>query len=90
MTEAEHQQFPDDFEAQTGQGPITLHSEEHLGTTDQGLVMLRRLLLQQAETVAEGKDPVGVSFAKDVAPLATHAGNFLIEDTEPESTIKRI
>jgi phenylpropionate dioxygenase-like ring-hydroxylating dioxygenase large terminal subunit len=79
MTEAEHQQFPDDFEAQTGQGPITLHSEEHLGTTDQGLVMLRRLLLQQAEAVAEGKDPVGVSFDAKAAPVATHAGNFLID-----------
>jgi len=80
MTEPEHQQFPDDYEAQVGQGPITLHSEEHLATTDQGLVMLRRLLLQQAEAVAEGKDPVGVSFDPKAPPDATRAGNFLIDE----------
>jgi phenylpropionate dioxygenase-like ring-hydroxylating dioxygenase large terminal subunit len=79
MTEAQHQQYPDDFEAQTGQGPITLHSEEHLATTDQGLVMLRRFLLQQVETVAAGKDPVGVGFDPQAAAEQTEAGNFLLE-----------
>jgi nitrite reductase/ring-hydroxylating ferredoxin subunit len=79
LSEAEHQQFPDDYEAQVGQGPITLHSEEHLGTTDQGVVMLRRLLLQQADAVAEGKDPAGVNFDAAATPVATHAGNFLVE-----------
>lgn len=78
MTEAEHQRYPDDYEAQIGQGALTLHSEEHLATTDQGLVMLRRLLLQQAAAVAEGKDPVGVSFDDSAALVATQAGNFLI------------
>ncbi len=28
LTEQEHQQFPGDYEAQVGQGPATLHSEE--------------------------------------------------------------
>jgi phenylpropionate dioxygenase-like ring-hydroxylating dioxygenase large terminal subunit len=79
LTEAEHQQFPDDYEAQIGQGPITLHSEEHLGTTDQGVVMFRRLLLQQADAVAEGKDPIGVSFDGNAPPEQTQAGNFLVE-----------
>jgi hypothetical protein len=78
MTEAEHQRFPDDYEAQTGQGAITLHSEEHLASTDRGLVMLRRLLLQQAEAVAAGEDPIGVSFEDD-GPIQTRAGNYLID-----------
>src|SRR5690606_20500354 len=43
MTEAERQLYPDDREAQVSQGPITLHSEEHLTTSDVGLVMFRRL-----------------------------------------------
>ncbi|MGG2362827.1 hypothetical protein ACE4Z5_28500, partial [Salmonella enterica] len=55
MTEAEHQRFPGDYEAQVGQGPITLHSDEHLATTDQGIVMLRRLLQRQLDAVAEGR-----------------------------------
>jgi len=79
LSDAEHQQYPDDYEAQVGQGPITLHSEEHLGTTDQGVVMLRRLLLQQADAVAEGKDPAALSFDEAAAAVATHAGNFLID-----------
>ncbi len=34
------QKFPGDWEAQGSQGPITLHSEEHLATSDRGVVML--------------------------------------------------
>jgi len=79
MSEAEHQRFPDDYEAQIGQGEMTLHSEEHLATTDQGLAMLRRFILQQAEAVAEGKDPVGTAFDEDSARIETHAGNFLLD-----------
>jgi hypothetical protein len=79
MTEEEHRNFPDDYEAQTGQGPITLHSDEHLATTDQGVVMLRRFLLKQADIVAEGGDPVGVSFDASAPPIKSEAGNFLID-----------
>jgi hypothetical protein len=79
MTAEEHQRYPDDYEAQTGQGPITLHSDEHLATSDQGVVMLRRLLLQQAEIVAQGGDPLGVSFDANTQAFASAAGNFLID-----------
>ncbi|MGA2552318.1 MAG: Rieske 2Fe-2S domain-containing protein [Burkholderiaceae bacterium] len=44
MSEEEHQRFPSDWEAQLGQGPISLHSEEHLVTSDRGVAMLRRLI----------------------------------------------
>ena len=47
MTLAERQSAPSDWEAQMSQGPITLHSEEHLATSDKGIAMLRRLLRQQ-------------------------------------------
>ena len=79
MSEEEHQRFPDDYEAQTGQGPITLHSDEHLATTDQGVVMLRRFLLKQAEIVATGGDPVGVSFDASGPPIKSEAGNYLVD-----------
>jgi hypothetical protein len=49
LTSAEHQKFPGDYEAQIGQGPITLHSEEHLATSDKGIGMLRRLLKRQVD-----------------------------------------
>jgi nitrite reductase/ring-hydroxylating ferredoxin subunit len=77
LTEAEHQQFPGDYEAMVSQGAIAKHSEEHLATTDRGIVMLRRMLHKQLEIVAAGGDPAGVSFDPDAPPVAFTAGNFL-------------
>ena len=58
----EHQQFPGDYEAQVGQGPITIHSEEHFGQSDRGILMIRRMLSEQLEAMEAGRDPIGVSF----------------------------
>jgi phenylpropionate dioxygenase-like ring-hydroxylating dioxygenase large terminal subunit len=79
MTEAEHQAFPGDYEAQVGQGPITLHSEEHFGQSDRGILMIRRLLSDQLETVAAGRDPIGVNFDPDAGPVVFEAGNYIRE-----------
>ncbi|HKR86593.1 MAG TPA: Rieske 2Fe-2S domain-containing protein, partial [Phenylobacterium sp.] len=65
LTPEEHQLYPGDYEAQVGQGVITLHSEEHLATSDTGLVKQRRLWKQQAKIVAEGGDPAGVAFKEE-------------------------
>lgn len=62
LTAAEHQRFPGDYEAQVSQGPITIHSEEHLVSSDRGVAMLRRMLKQQVQAVKDGQDPVGVAF----------------------------
>ena len=62
LTEAEHQRFPGDYEAQVSQGPITYHSEEHLVRTDRGIVLLRKLLERQVDCVARGENPAGVAF----------------------------
>jgi nitrite reductase/ring-hydroxylating ferredoxin subunit len=79
LTEEEHRRFPGDYEAQVGQGPITFHSDEHLATTDQGVVMLRRLLQRQLDAVAEGKDPAGVAFNEKDAYVVFDAGNYIVE-----------
>jgi len=42
------------------QGAITDRERENLATADRGVVLYRRLLNDQIETVEEGKDPVGV------------------------------
>jgi phenylpropionate dioxygenase-like ring-hydroxylating dioxygenase large terminal subunit len=76
MTEQERQSWPSDWEAQSGQGPITLHSEEHLATTDQGIVMLRRLLRKQIRIVQEGGDPIGVNLRADAPVQNVESGNF--------------
>lgn len=79
LSESEHQQYPGDYEAMVSQGPVARHSEEHLATTDRGIVMLRRLLQQQLEVVAQGGNPAGVSFDADAPPVRFSAGNFLGE-----------
>lgn len=79
MTEQEHQQFPGDYEAQTGQGPVTLHSEEHFGQSDRGILMIRRLLSEQLAAMEEGRDPIGVSFDSESALVEFEAGNFIRE-----------
>ncbi len=77
MSEREHQAFPGDYEAQVGQGPITLHSEEHFGQSDRGIVMVRRMIRDQLDAVAAGRDPIGVSFDPDAPPIVFEAGNYI-------------
>ena len=79
MTDDEHQRYPDDYEAQMGQGPITLHSEEHLATSDVGVVMLRRLLGRQIDAVARGEDPLGHTMDEEQALVRVKAGNYLAD-----------
>ncbi len=76
MTDEEHYITPGDWEAQHGQGRITLHSEEHLMTSDRGVAMLRRKLRDQIKIVREGGDPVGVAFDSSNSLLRTGAGNY--------------
>jgi hypothetical protein len=77
LSDDEHQRFPGDFESQVGQGAITLHSEERLATSDRGVGMVRRQFRAQARIVAEGGDPVGVSFDPANARQELAAGNYV-------------
>ena len=79
MTEEEHQRTPGDYEAQAGQGRISLHSEEHLVSSDRGVMMQRRLLRQQCDVVVCGGDPLGVEFEQDKATVRVRSGNFYEE-----------
>ena len=77
LTEEEHQQFPGDYEAQVGQGPITIHSEERFVQSDRGIVMVRKMLRDQLDRIARGEDPIGVSFDPNAAPVEFEAGNYI-------------
>ena len=48
-----------DVAVQEGMGPILDRSEEHLGSTDRAIVMMRRLLLEAIRTVEAGGRPRG-------------------------------
>lgn len=57
--------IPDQLNAQDmmvmiSQGDITDHAVENLATSDKGVVMYRRVLLEQLERVERGEDPIGV------------------------------
>lgn len=80
LSEEEHQRFPGDWEAQTGQGEISFHSDEHLRTSDRGIAMLRRLLERQVDAVAKGGDPLGVHFDEESAYVRLEAGQQLLEN----------
>jgi phenylpropionate dioxygenase-like ring-hydroxylating dioxygenase large terminal subunit len=76
MTEEERQDTPGDYEAQAGQGPVSLHSEEHLASSDRGIIMQRRMLKAQIKIVTEGGDPIGVTFDPSEALVTLRSGNF--------------
>jgi nitrite reductase/ring-hydroxylating ferredoxin subunit len=69
LTLEEHRQFPGDFEAQTGQGAITFHSDEHFAESDRGVALVRQFLRQQLDLVARGQDPAGVNFGEQAPPV---------------------
>jgi nitrite reductase/ring-hydroxylating ferredoxin subunit len=79
MTPEERRAAPNDWEAQTGQGPITYHSEENLRLSDRGIAMLRRLLTAQLDAMAKGQDPIGVHFDQASARIRLEAGQRIVE-----------
>jgi 5,5'-dehydrodivanillate O-demethylase len=46
--------------AQESQGPVADRAREYLGTSDEGIVVLRKILRDSIKAVAEGRDPFGV------------------------------
>ena len=76
MSLEERQDVPNDYEAQAGQGPISLHSEEHLATSDRGIAMQRRALEREIRKVMEGGDPEGVILDPAKELVHVPSGNF--------------
>ena len=46
--------------AQESQGPIADRSREYLGSSDEGIVMLRKIVRDSIKAVEEGRDPFGI------------------------------
>ena len=46
--------------AQESQGLVADRTKEHLATSDQGILMLRKMIRDSIEAVQQGKDPIGV------------------------------
>ncbi len=54
------QRFPDDKEAQEGQGEIVVHAMERHVSSDEGVVLFRKILKTAIDDVKAGKDPKGI------------------------------
>ena len=76
MTLEERQDMPGDYEAQSGQSGFSLHSEEHLVTTDIGIGLQRRLLRREIDKVGKGQNPVGIAFEPGAEIVRVPSGNF--------------
>ncbi len=68
-TYEEAQRAPGDYDAQVSQGPIARHGREHLGRTDRGVALMRRIVREGIEAVARGEDPKGLFRNGAVAPV---------------------
>ncbi len=49
-----------DIMAWVGQGPVSDRPHEHLGVTDRGIILLRKLLKEQAQIAEDGGDPMNI------------------------------
>ena len=49
-----------DFALQEGMGPIVDRSQEHLGTTDRAIIVLRQVLMEALDTLERGETPHAV------------------------------
>jgi len=73
---------PGDFEAQVGQGPITIHKLERLGQTDTGVAMLRAMLRRGIRRVKKG-DGLRAPILNADGHVPTISGDIVMEIPVP-------
>ncbi|HEU4640115.1 MAG TPA: hypothetical protein VFS84_14780, partial [Candidatus Binatia bacterium] len=64
--------------AQETQGAIADRTKEHLATSDQGILLLRKMIRDAIDTVAQGKDPIGV-FRGNEQPITFDSSRDAVE-----------
>ena len=77
LTEAEHQRLPGDYEAQVGQGAVTVHSEENLASSDRGITLFRHAFRSAVRAVAAGERPPFVVPRPGAHRHRVRAGNYI-------------
>ncbi|MES2260354.1 MAG: Rieske 2Fe-2S domain-containing protein [Pseudomonadota bacterium] len=87
MTFEEHQDAPNDYEAQSTQGPNGMpgHSQEHLVISDKGIGLQRRVLRREIQKVMNGEDPINVRFEAGQEVIRVSSGNFFTQKAEAET-----
>jgi 5,5'-dehydrodivanillate O-demethylase len=80
-----------DFIAWIGQGTIADRTQEHLGTGDRGVILLRQRFLDDLAAINRGEDPKGVirdPAANVSVPLPVAERRFLTESLSREELLK--
>ncbi len=80
----EKQTNPGDWEAWTSQGAMNIHMREYLGTTDQGVAMLRSQLKRGIKAVKNAK-PLHRPKGTRKKPLRTFGGDTVLRIPKPTS-----
>ena len=73
----ERQRYPGDYEAQVSQRPIARHTLEHLGATDRGVTMMRKMIREGIRAVKCGEDPKGV-WREANGPIPTYGNDTVL------------
>ena len=76
-----------DYAAIVSQGAIADRSCEKLGTSDRGIIQLRKMYLEAIEAVSEGRDPKGVMRDASKAPVVRLPRTNTIGRSEEELAI---
>ncbi|MGH7771872.1 MAG: Rieske 2Fe-2S domain-containing protein [Candidatus Binatia bacterium] len=74
------QRYPDDKEAQEGQGPVAIHALEHLVSSDRGVIMFRKTLREAINAVREGRDPKGIIRDPEKASYVPTTAGAIVRD----------
>lgn len=83
------QDKPGDWDAWTSQGPINLHKQENLGSTDKGVALLRRRLRRAIRDLKAGKQPPQPSdFGR--TPIHSYAGDTVVRAPRSNSDDQKL
>ncbi|MBV9505553.1 MAG: aromatic ring-hydroxylating dioxygenase subunit alpha, partial [Acidobacteriia bacterium] len=80
-----------DFVAWVGQGTVADRTQEHLGTSDRGILAIRKRYLADLETISRGQDPKAVIRNPEVnhaVPLPVADRRYLIDGVTREELLR--
>ena len=75
----ERQREPGDYDAVVSGGAIVNRKAEHLGTTDRGVALIRRMLAHAITTTREGKVPAIPRLPQGGKPVQTYAHEVILK-----------
>jgi nitrite reductase/ring-hydroxylating ferredoxin subunit len=81
----ERQREPGDYDAVVSPGAIANRKAEHLGTTDRGVVLIRRMLATAINTTKEGRVPAIPRLPEPERPVRTYAHEVVLRLPDDEA-----